>query len=64
MTDATKASDSLDELDLELRRHITRLLEIAAEDLRVSDLIYTAVEQASRIGQECTRLKRERGTKA
>lgn len=58
------AAKALNDLDLELRRHIGRLLEIACDNLQVADLIYTEIQQASRIGQECTSLRNEREAEA
>lgn len=58
MTNAT-TTQSLNDLDQELRRHINRLLEIACDDWQVSNLIYDAIQNAARMGQACRSLQRD-----
>ena len=60
MTDHPTAK-SLDDLDHELRRHISRLLEITCGDWQVSNLIFDAIQNAARAGQACRTLQRELG---
>lgn len=61
MSDTTHedALRSLKAFDLELRRHIARLLEIECSDGRVADLLYDAVQAAARMGQRCRAVQRE-----
>lgn len=58
MTNAT-TTQSLSDLDQELRRHINRLLEIVCDDWQVSNLIYDAIQNAARMGQACRGLQRD-----
>jgi hypothetical protein len=48
----TNSSKGLDEVDQELRRHIARLLEIDVGNGDATRLIYDAVQNAARLGQE------------
>lgn len=56
--ETNQTATTLNDLDQELRRHISRLLEIACDDSKVADLIYAAIQNASRLGQEVTSLRK------
>jgi hypothetical protein len=54
----TNSAKGLDELDQEIRRHISRLLEIDVGNGEATNLIYDAIQNAARLGQEVQRRQR------
>ena len=58
MTTPTNSPNGLNDLDREIRRHINRLLEIDVGNGDSSNLIYDAVQNAARLGQEVQRRQR------
>jgi hypothetical protein len=57
-TSPANSAKGLDEVDQELRRHIARLLEIDVGNGDATRLIYDAVQNAARLGQEIRERKR------